>query len=210
MSNPLEALRIPLVACGLSLLFLMGSYARLAPSARQVAEGTGTGSCEMVPWLRIVGPCSGIVLLELAPDAQSAWRLVDTLKQQDQAAKPGTPGLVDAAISSVRLDYFLIPAYVAFLGFLGMVVVRLAELRGFPRLIQIVIWAVGLQLIAGTLDGIENVGLFTMLKATGPQDIPEWTRWVATVKWWLIIPGLVVPVIALGWVAARGARTADR
>jgi hypothetical protein len=216
MSNVMEALRVPLVACGVSLLCVIGSFKALGPSLGQVAAATGPGRCGWVPWLGVVRPCRGIVLLELAPDAQSAWRLVDTLRQQDSIA-PRKPSRLEAAKTSVRLDYFLIPSYVAFLGFLGMVAVRLAEeraaaegisRRASDRLITVVSGAVGLQLLAGMLDGIENVGLFTMLKATGPSDIPEWTPWVSAVKWWLIGPGLVVPVSALAWLATRGGRTA--
>jgi hypothetical protein len=216
MSDLVEALRVPMVACAISLMFVLGSWAGLDTSLRQVAEGTGAGSCGSVPWLRLVGPCRGIVLLELAPNPDSAWRLVDTLRSQDQAATT-KPTLIQAAETSVRLDYFLIPSYVAFLGFLGMVAVRLAEVRestggisprAATRLTKIVSWAVGLQLIAGVLDGIENVGLFTMLEATGPGDIPGWTWWASTVKWWLIGPGLLLPLLALTWLATRGGSTA--
>jgi hypothetical protein len=207
MPSSLEGLRVPLYACALSAVCMVASYARVAPPARLVAEGTGTGSCGLVPWLRILGPCRGILLLELAPDRSSAWRLVDTLRQQDRAA-PTKPSLIEAAETSVRRDYFLIPSYVAFLGFLGMVAVRLAELRGPAGVIRYVSWAVFLQLVAGVLDGLENIGLFTMLEASGRQDIPLWTGWVSTVKWWLVTAGLVVPLFALVRVAARGGRRA--
>ena len=78
MSRWVERLRAPIASCAVSLCCILGSCYALGPSVREVAEATGPGSCGRVPWLGIMHPCQGILLLELAPDSSSAQRLLLT------------------------------------------------------------------------------------------------------------------------------------
>jgi hypothetical protein len=176
-----------------SLLCVVTSLRFLAPSSRDVAAATAPiekGRCGLVPGLETLGLCHGIVLLQLAPDRASAQQVIDALR--------APPERIEAAETNVRYDYLFIPSYVALLGFLGMTAVRLREVLDTTRPIAILYLVVGLQLLAGILDGVENAGLFKMLEAV---DIPQWvpclTSWAARIKWWLAAAGLIAPTIAL-------------
>ena len=195
MPGKMEFLRVPIGLCLAALLCFGVSLWRLSAPSGEVAEATSTigqDGCRFVPWVRWIGFCRGIVLLELAPDANSAGKVVKAIS--DARA-------TEAAETSIRLDYFLIPSYVALLGFLGATAARLAELLGFTRLIPWLFLVVGLQLVAGVLDGVENVGLFSMLLGRDipglPGGVPAWTFWASTVKWCLVTAGLLVPAVAL-------------
>jgi hypothetical protein len=193
MPSRWEPLRVPAVLFLVSLLCVVTSLRFLAPSTREVAAATATiekGRCGLVPGLETLGLCHGIVLLELAPDRTSAQQVVDALR--------APPDRIEAAETNVRYDYLFIPSYVAFLGFLGMTAVRLREVLCTTRPIAVLYLVVGLQLAAGILDGVENVGLFRMLEAAEiPQGVPGLTSWAARIKWWLAGAGLIAPTIAL-------------
>ena len=193
MSGKLEGLRVPVRLCLAALLCFAVTLWKLSGQFEEVAQVTsapGQDGCGAVPWLRL-GLCRGIVLLSLTRDPGAAAALVQTISART----------ADAAKTSIRLDYFFIPAFVALLGFLGATAARLAELLGFTRLIPWLLLVVGLQLVAGVLDGIENVGLFATLVGRDipgvPGGVAAWTFRVATVKWYLVTVGFLVPVGAV-------------
>ena len=194
MSDQSEGLRVPVRLCVAALLCVAVTLWKVSGPFEEVAQVTsapGKDGCGAVPWLRL-GVCRRIVLLSLTRDPGAAAAIVQTISDAGKA---------DAAKTSIRLDYFFIPAYVALLGFLGAIAARLAELLGFTRLIPWLFLVVGLQLVAGVLDGIENVGLFAMLVGRDipglPGGVPAWTFWVATAKWYLVTLGFLVPVGSL-------------
>ena len=194
MSDQSEALRMPVRLCLAALLCVAAMMWKLSGPLGEVAQATSTldqDGCGAVPWLRL-GLCRGIVRLALIRDPGAAGAIVQAISDA---------GKTDAAKTSIRLDYFFIPAYVALLGSLGFIAARLAELLGFTRLVPWLCFVVGLQLGAGVLDGMENVGLFAMLVGRDmpglPGGVPAWTFWVATVKWYLVTVGFLVPVGAL-------------
>jgi hypothetical protein len=194
MSDQSEALRVPVRLCLAALLCVAVTMWRLSDPLGEVASATSTldqDGCGAVPWLRL-GLCHGIIRLALIRDPGAAAAIVQTISDAGKA---------DAAKTSIRLDYFFIPAYVALLGFLGLIAARLAEPLGFARLIPWLCLVVGLQLGAGVLDGLENVGLFAMLVGRDipglPGGVPAWTFWAATAKWYLVTLGFLVPVGAL-------------
>jgi len=194
MSDRSEVLRVPVRLCLAALLCVAVTMWRLSGPLGEVAWATSTldlDGCGAVPWLRL-GLCHGIIRLALTRDPGEAEAIVRTIADA---------GKEDAATTSIRLDYFFIPAYVALLGFLGAIAARVAELLGYTRLIPWLCLVVGLQLVAGVLDGMENVGLFAMLVGRDipglPGGVPAWTFWVATAKWYLVTLGFLVPVGAL-------------
>lgn len=165
----------------------------------QATRGLSLDRCAGVPWLQVVGECEGLVLLQLADSRDEAQKIVTAIRARS-AGK---------ALVSVKLDYLFILSYVAFLGLLGAAVAGTQRVRGIPWLRRLLLLLVLLQGVAGLLDGIENVGLFTMLNRGNIEpDIPRWTSWAAVMKWRLIGAGLALPVLAflftLAWERYRG------
>jgi hypothetical protein len=178
-------------------VFFGWNWHRMSPSTRKVAATTTSlekdkcGSVQWLRWKRIDG-CHGIVLLELAGSEPAARKIVANIR-----AGCACP----AAIKSVKLDYFLIFSYVALLGFFGAAVAGLKALdrfRWLRWLRRALLLVVFLQGVAGVLDGLEDVGLFAMLKGdySWPK-VAEGTFLVSTVKWWLILAGALAPVVGL-------------
>lgn len=160
-------------------------------ASREVVQATShlpPGRCGAV-WVSWINGCRGLVLLELAGDQASAQAIVRAIKHA---------GVTDAAVQSVELDYLLIVSYMAFLVFLAVTASAVRGLWDVTWVRRALYLVAALQGVAGVLDGIENVGLFAMLKAASvPPGVAEWTCRVSAVKWWLIAAGIVVPVLAL-------------
>jgi hypothetical protein len=193
------------------------SWRAIRESSDEVAAATAGISrsrCDAVPWLRRLDACRGIVLLQLAGNGNSAQKVVAAIRDS---------GKTEAAVTNVQLDYFLIPSYVAALVFFSA---TLAALAGFIKLAlirvplrTILVIAAALAPVAGALDGLENVGLRTMLLAHPIRPhVPEWTYWASLWKWRLIAIGLTVPLAvftlfvlgALSYVARAGWRLARK
>jgi hypothetical protein len=191
MPRWLDPPRWPLIVAAVCLTL---SVRGIGPFTRKMAEATGSDQqgCGSVPWLKVsrLNACRGIVLLELAGSKSEATRIVRRIR-----AGCACP----AAMKSVKLDYFLILSYVALLGFFGATVAGLTELT-FLR--WTLLFVVFLQGVAGVLDGLEDIGLFAMLKDdySWPK-VAEWTWLISAVKWWLIFAGAVAPVFGLVVVA---------
>jgi hypothetical protein len=191
-STPLEPRRWPrgwfllagVVCLGLSLWAVQSA-------SRQVVQATShlpPGRCGAV-WVAWIHGCQGLVLLELAGSQASAQTIVKAIEDA---------GVTDPAVTAVELDYLLIICYMAFLVFLAATVAGVRGLWDVTWVRRALYLVAALQGVAGVLDGIENVGLFAMLKAASvPPGVAEWTCRVSAVKWWLIAAGIVVPVLAL-------------
>lgn len=184
--KPRRLLIFAAVCLGLCWWAMRSSSNAVATATRSIPPG---GGCQAV-WIGWVGGCRGIVLLELAGSRTVAEPIVARIRGA---------GVSASAVRSVELDYLLIICYV---GLLALAASAVADLDGVwqIRWLRRTLLAVALlQVVAGTLDGLENVGLFTMLEADVVADnIAYWTFWISAVKWWLIGIGIVVPLLAFG------------
>ena len=193
MSGRLKPLNVPFALSVVGLAATVISLRVIGPSTRKVATATANiqhGECEaaLPPVIRRF--CDGMVLLGVAGNPGSAREIVDSIQAGSKT---------QAAVTSLDLDYILIPSYVAFLAFFGAAMACVAGLLKpgwFRTSLRAVLVIVAASMpVAGVLDGIEDVGLRTMLLAQGiPPGVAEWTFSVSRWKWWLIAIGLAVPL----------------
>jgi hypothetical protein len=206
MPDRLDVLRVPAGICLVAMLCFVVSCAYLHRPTEQVSgvlSRIAWERCYAVPGLGLID-CGGLTLLQLSPDSASAAEVRNAVRDASS---------LDAARSSVRRDYFFIPSYVGLLVFLGVLVVRLAELVDRRWIIRVMFAVIPLQLVAGALDGAENVGLMTMLYLGGdhiPSAVARWTFRFAVGKWVLVIAGVIVTGGLLVYTTVRVWRNRHR
>ena len=133
--------------------------------------------------LRKIMPC-GVVSFEVAGDVDSAQRMVNSLKANEQALLSITFGL--------GFDYLFMPVYALALS-LGLLLARGEHLSRYYSLANFMGWGA----FAATLfDATENYALWHTLTLNAVSPYPQLAAVCATIKFGLLIVGLVTAVAA--------------
>jgi hypothetical protein len=130
----------------------------------------------------------GIIGFELAFTTSNARRIVG-----------GWAGSLDVAAKQVWYDYVFILGYACSLLFICFHAADYASHRGHADLASLAEFAGYGALLAGLLDGIENVGLLLMLAGRISTLIVLVTSLCATMKFVLALAAIPVACAVAGW-----------
>jgi hypothetical protein len=140
----------------------------------------------------------GIISYELAGATTGAQAILDAWNPRARAY----------AGFSLGLDYLYMPSYALTIGLACAWAARKLGMRwqGLGMLGLALAWG---QALAALCDAVENVALTRMLLVAVAEPWPAVARWCATVKFALIIAGLIYSLAAcIFWLAVRRAQRA--
>ena len=128
---------------------------------------------------------SGIVSFEFAGDLATAARILDCW---------GESGRVITGFH-LGLDYLFLVLYASFIALgCALAIAHLSPKHGV--LVRLGVWLAWGQLLAGLLDAVENLALFSLLLGVHHNQLPRVAWWCAAGKFALVAVGLVFLLLA--------------
>ena len=140
---------------------------------------------------RFIGPAQPtIVDFELAGSVQNAQAIIDTWSETDRIR----------AGFSLGFDYLYMPVYSTTIALACILAAGVLKRRAWHTLGLLLAWGLW---IAALCDAAENLALFTELLGNTVAPWPQVAQICATIKFGLILLGLLYVVVGLAWRVSR-------